>query len=181
MKRESNSAFKVIGMGGSLQLIVIFSSGLWIKEYKPLFYLIGFIVVSGVIFTLTFYLRSKGERIFWLIATAVYVFVGYHNFTNPNYLYNDLVLKKRIDNLYIYSHFYVEEEKVECLSIFSRKWKEPFFFSRKSGTCLYNVKNIEKRDGNRVLITGEKKAKKTEIFIDIKTGKIISEKEKQIN
>ncbi len=179
MRRKSNSAFEVIGMGSGLQLLAIFSSVLWIKEYRPLFYLIGFIAVAGVIFTLTFYLRSKGERIFWLIATAVYVFVGYHNFTNPNYLYNDLVLKKKIDNLYIYSHFYGEE--VECLSIFSRKWKEPFFFSRKSGTCQYNVKSIEKIVGNKVLITGEKEAKRTETLIDIKTGKIISEKENKIN
>ena len=208
-KNRGSSALEVIGIGTGLHILSMLSSLLWVKEYRGIFYIFAFIVVSGVLLTLTFYLRSVGERIFWIVAIVGYLFVSYYNFNNPNRFYNSLVLKKRIDNLYIYT----SNQKfgdLEYLILFPRKEKLPFFLPNKKTESIFydSVKSIEKIDEKTVLITGKstkdnmyKERKKRDInslinsekneenrkvidvetLIDIKTGKIISEKENKIN
>lgn len=208
-KNRGSSVLEVIGIGTGLQILSMLSSLLWIKEYRGIFYIFAFIVVSGVLLTLTFYLRSVGERIFWVVAIVGYLFVSYYNFNNPNRFYNSLVLKKRIDNLYIYT----SNQKfgdLEYLILFPRKEKLPFFLPNKKTESIFydSIKSIEKIDEKTVLITGKstkdnmcKERKKRDInslinsekneenrkvidvetLIDIKTGKIISEKENKIN
>ncbi len=208
-KNRGSSVLEVIGIGTGLQILSMLSSLLWIKEYRGIFYIFAFIVISGVLLTLTFYLRSVGERIFWIVAIVGYLFVSYYNFNNPNRFYNSLVLKKRIDNLYIYT----SNQKfgdLEYLILFPRKEKLPFFLPNKKTESIFydSIKSIEKIDEKTVLITGKstkdnmyKERKKRDInslinsekneenrkvidvetLIDIKTGKIISEKENKIN
>ena len=208
-KNRGSSVLEVIGIGTGLQILSMLSSLLWIKEYRGIFYIFAFIVISGVLLTLTFYLRSVGERIFWVVAIVGYLFVSYYNFNNPNRFYNSLVLKKRIDNLYIYT----SNQKfgdLEYLILFPRKEKLPFFLPNKKTESIFydSIKSIEKIDEKTVLITGKstkdnmyKERKKRDInslinsekneenrkvidvetLIDIKTGKIISEKENKIN
>ncbi len=208
-KNRGSSVLEVIGIGTGLQILSMLSSLLWEKEYRGIFYIFAFIVVSGVLLTLTFYLRSVGERIFWIVAIVGYLFVSYYNFNNPNRFYNSLVLKKRIDNLYIYT----SNQKfgdLEYLILFPRKEKLPFFLPNKKTESIFydSIKSIEKIDEKTVLITGKstkdnmcKERKKRDInslinsekneenrkvidvetLIDIKTGKIISEKENKIN
>ena len=155
-KNRGSSVLEVIGIGTGLQILSMLSSLLWVKEYRGIFYIFAFIVVSGVLLTLTFYLRSVGERIFWVVAIVGYLFVSYYNFNNPNRFYNSLVLKKRIDNLYIYT----SNQKfgdLEYLILFPRKEKLPFFLTNKKTESIFydSIKSIEKIDEKTVLITGK--------------------------